>query len=62
MAALAFEAATGQPWDKAAHGWNRHALIIRTWLAQAAAAMLASARIGPHRARRARARHRCRRR
>ena len=46
MAALAFEAATGQPWDKAAHGWNRHALIIRTWLAQAAAAMLASARIG----------------
>ena len=35
------------PWDKAAAGWNSHAAVIHEWLAEATAAMLAAARIGP---------------
>jgi SAM-dependent methyltransferase len=34
------------PWDKAAAGWNRHAVVIHDWLADATAVMLAAARIG----------------
>jgi len=35
------------PWDEAAQGWNRHAAVIRSWLAEATEAMLTAARIGP---------------
>lgn len=40
-------AATGHPWDQAAHGWNRHTPIIRAWLEEATRAMLDAARIAP---------------
>ncbi len=33
----------GHPWDRAAHGWNRHTEIIRAWLEEATAAMLDAA-------------------
>ena len=33
-------------WDKAAHGWNRYATIIRAWLEEATEAMLLAARVG----------------
>ncbi len=39
--------ASAQAWDAGAHGWNRHSHIIRTWLEEATAAMLDSARIAP---------------
>ena len=42
MAAQAWQA-----WDKAALGWNSHTAIIRAWLAEASAEMLAAARIAP---------------
>ena len=45
MTALSSEAATGHPWDQAAHGWNRHTTIIRAWLEEATRAMLDAARI-----------------
>jgi SAM-dependent methyltransferase len=35
------------PWDKAAAGWNGHAVAIHEWLSDATAAMLAAARIKP---------------
>lgn len=38
---------TAHPWDEAAQGWNRHAAVIRSWLAEATEAMLTAARIGP---------------
>lgn len=47
MATRAPEAPTSQAWDQAAHGWNSHAKIIRTWLAEATRAMLDAARIEP---------------
>ena len=37
----------GHPWDKAAEGWNSHAAVIRAWLTEATAAMLAAAGIVP---------------
>ena len=40
-------APAGHPWDKAAEGWSSHSAIIRAWLAEATAEMLAAARIGP---------------
>ena len=47
MTALISEAATGHPWDQAAHGWNRHTTVIRAWLEEATRAMLDAARIAP---------------
>lgn len=38
---------TVSSWDLAALGWNRHAPVIRTWLADATASMLEAAAIGP---------------
>ena len=35
------------PWDQAAAGWNRHAVVIHEWLEDATSAMLAAARIEP---------------
>ncbi len=37
--------ASAKAWDAGAHGWNRHSHIIHTWLEEATAAMLDSARI-----------------
>ena len=34
-------------WDEAAEGWNQHAAVIRAWLHEVTAAMLAAARIRP---------------
>ena len=45
MTALISEAATGHPWDQAAHGWNRHNTVIRAWLEEATRAMLDAAGI-----------------
>lgn len=46
-AALAANISFIHPWDRAAVGWNSHAGAIHEWLAEATAAMLAAARIGP---------------
>lgn len=46
-AAVSANSSPGHPWDKAAHGWNSHAAIIRAWLEEATAAMLAAAHIAP---------------
>ena len=35
MTTLAAAASTGHPWDQAAHGWNRHTMIIHAWLEDA---------------------------
>ena len=48
MAAQASEAwQAWQAWDKAALGWNSHTTIIRAWLEEATAEMLAAAHIAP---------------
>jgi SAM-dependent methyltransferase len=44
---LAANIAFIHPWDKAAAGWNSHAAVIHAWLADATAALLAAAHIGP---------------
>ena len=38
---------TVHPRDEAAQGWNRHAAMVRSWLAEAPEAMLAAARMAP---------------
>ena len=47
MTTLAAAASTGHPWDQAAHGWNRHTMIIHAWLEDATRAMLDATRIAP---------------
>ena len=47
MAAATPSGAAPHPWDSAAEGWDRHSAMLGGWLAEATAAMLDAAAVGP---------------
>lgn len=47
MNAPAPQSAAATAWDDAAHGWNRHSPLIRSWLSGATASMLDAAGVMP---------------